>query len=266
MVNDDATKSLFGFAAVTFFAVACLSGQGADPGHYVSPWKTPWTYEGTRGASHWSELDTAYAVCNQGITQSPIDIQETEVADLPPLRFENRRARLTHVINNGHTIRVNYYAPGSGDFLTVGSVRYQLVQFHFHRPSEELVRGRSFPMVTHLLYQTASGQVVGVAVLLVAGHANATVQQVWDHMPTHEGQEDVSGVDLDLAGLLPSDRGYYTYEGSVSAPPCTEGVTWFVLLTPVEVSPEQIAAFAALYPNDARPVQPLNGRVVKESR
>jgi len=103
-------------------------------------------------------------------------------------------------------------------------------------------------------------------VLLVAGRANSTMQRVWDHMPIHEGQQDVSGVDLDPAGLLPSDLGYYTYEGSVTAPPCTEGVTWFVLRTPVEISAPQIAAFAVLYSNDARPVQPLHGRIVKESR
>jgi carbonic anhydrase len=265
-VINETTNALCGVAAATFFIANCLSAQGVDPGHYVSPWKTPWTYEGMRGADHWSVLDTAYAACNRGTAQSPVDIQHPEMADLPPLRFENHSAPLTHVINNGHTIRVNYYAPGSGDFLTVGSARYQLIQFHFHRPSEELVRGQSYPMVAHLMYQTTRGQAAGVAVLLVAGRANSTVQRVWDRMPIHEGQEDVSRVDLDPAGLLPSDLGYYTYEGSVTAPPCTEGVTWYVLKAPAELSQAQIAAFARLYPMNARPVQALNDRVVRETR
>lgn len=265
MINET-SKVLCGLAAATCFTATCLFAQGADPGHYVSPWKTPWTYEGMRGPDHWSALDTAYAACNRGTAQSPIDIQHPQMADLPPLHFANRSAPVTHVINNGHTIRVNYYTPGSGDFLWVGSTRYELLQFHFHHPSEDLVRGKSYPMVAHLMYQSPSGLAAAVAVLLVAGSANSTVQQVWDHMPTHEGQADVTGVDLDPAGLLPSDLGYYTYEGSVTAPPCTEGMTWFVLRTPVEISAAQIAAFAVLYPNNARPVQPLHGRIVKESR
>jgi carbonic anhydrase len=258
-------RMLLGLGLMPLFARQGRA-QGADPGHYVSPWKTPWAYQGPRGPTHWSQLDTAYAVCNRGTAQSPIDITHSDVIDLPALEFKNRSGPLTHVINNGYTIRVNYYAPGSGDFLTVGNTRYQLIQFHFHRPAEELVHGRSYAMVAHLMYQSASGRIAAVAVFLTAGRANPTVQSLWDHMPAHEGQVDVSSVDLDPGGLLPSNRGYYVYEGSVSAPPCTEGVTWFVLRTPVEVSAEQIAAFAALYPNDARPIQPLSGRIVKESR
>jgi len=243
-----------------------VSAQGADPGHYVSPWKTPWTYEGVRGADHWSDLDPAYAACNRGKAQSPIDIQRTEQADLPRLRFESKSSPLTHVTNNGHTIRVNYYAPGSGNFLVVGTRRYQLTQFHFHRPSEESIHGKLYPMVAHLMYESDSGQVAGVAVLLQAGRANSMVQTVWDHMPKTEGQEEVRGIEVNPEDLLPYDLRYYTYEGSVTAPPCSEGVTWFVLKTPVEISQAQIDAFATLYPHNVRPVQPLNGRTVKESR
>jgi carbonic anhydrase len=249
-----------------FVIPAGLRAQGADPGRYVSPWKTRWDYDGPRGADHWSELDPAYAACNTGKAQSPIDIDQTQKGDLPPLRFENRSGPLKYVINNGYTIRVNYYAPGSGDYLLVGDRRYQLTQFHFHRPSEESVHGKFSDMVAHLMYQTVDGQVAGVAVLLQAGGTNATVQQVWDHMPKTEGQVPVAGVDLNPSGLLPHDGSYYTYAGSGTAPPCTEGVTWFVLKTPLTISPEQIKAFSALFPHDVRPVQPLNGRIVKESQ
>jgi carbonic anhydrase len=240
------------------------SAQNAEHDHYVSPWKTPWTYE---QAAHWSELDPDYAACNAGKQQSPIDIQQTEKSPLPALRFEYTSAPLKYVINNGHTIRVDYHdAPQSGSFLIVGDQRYQLTQFHFHRPSEEYLHGKPSDMVLHLMHKSAEGKVAGVAVLLKSGAANATVQQLWEHMPATEGQQAVSGVDLNPAAMLPRATGYYTYTGSQTAPPCSEGVTWFVLKTPVEISAAQITAFATLYPHDVRPVQPLNGRVVKESQ
>jgi carbonic anhydrase len=241
-------------------------------------WKTPWAYEGPRGAEHWSELDPAYAACNTGKEQSPIDIQNAERADLPALRFDSKSGPLQYLLNNGYTIRVNYHdAPGTGNFLTVGDQRYQLTQFHFHRPSEEYIHGKAYDMVAHLMYKDSDGKVVGVAVLLQAGKANPTIQKIWDHMPKTESkvlsdfsheEQAVPGVDINPAGLLPSDTdtSYYMYMGSVTAPPCTEGVAWFVLKTPVEISAEQISAFAILYPHDVRPIQPLNGRVVKESR
>ena len=172
------------------------------------------------------------------------------------------------MINNGYTIRVNYHdAPGSGNFLIVGDKRYQLTQFHFHRPSEEYIHGKPYDMVVHLMHQASDGKVAAVAVLLKAGSANATIQQLWDHMPKTEGkEEEIAGVEVNPAGLLPHGTAYYTYLGSLTAPPCTEGVTWFVLKSPVEISAEEIGAFAKLYPHDVRPVQPLHGRVVKETQ
>jgi carbonic anhydrase len=231
-------------------------------------WKTPWSYEGARGAEHWSELDPEYAVCNAGKEQSPIDIRNPQKADLSSLRFEYKNGPLKYLINNGYTIRVNYHdAPGSGNFLIVGNKRYQLTQFHFHRPSEEYIHGKPYDMVLHLMHQSSDGEVVGVAVLLKTGSANPTVQQIWDHMPMSKGKEqDIPGVDINPADLLPGDAAYYMYQGSLTAPPCTEHVTWFVLKTPLDISAEQIDAFAKLYPHDVRPLQPLNGRVVKESQ
>lgn len=239
-------------------------GPAQDAEHYVSPWKTPWTYE---QAAHWSQLDPAYALCNAGKEQSPIDIRNVQKAALPTLRFEYRSSRLEHVVNNGHTIRVNYHdAPGAGNLLIVGDKHYQLTQFHFHRPSEEYVDGKPFAMEVHLMHQANDGSAAGVTVFLKAGTANSTVQKIWMHMPKSEGQEAVSGVDINPADLLPHDLSYYLYMGSQTAPPCNEGVTWFVLKTPIELSAEQIEAFARLYPHDVRPIQPLNGRVVKGSQ
>jgi carbonic anhydrase len=229
-------------------------------------WKTPWSYEGATGPEHWGALDPAYAACNAGEEQSPIDIQLTTKGKLPALRFDYHGGPLKYLINNGKTVRVNYHGPDNDNFLFVGEERYQLTQFHFHRPSEESIHGKAFAMVAHFMHESREGKVAGVAALFESGSANDTVQQIWDHMPLVEGKEqEILGVSVNPAGLLPHDLGYYTYEGSLTAPPCTEGVTWFVLKSRVEISSAQVAAFARLYPHDVRPVQPLNGRVVRES-
>ena len=239
-----------------------------EPGGPRAQWKTTWGYEGSKGPEHWGDLDPAYAACRDGKEQSPIDIRDTEKAALPALRFEYQSGPLRYLINNGKTVRVNYHdAPGEGSFLIVGERRYQLTQFHFHRPSEEYIHGKPYEMVAHLMHQADDGRIAGVVVLLKAGKANTTVQQIWEHMPTTEGQEEeIPGVQVNPAGLLPRDFAYYRYRGSLTAPPCTEGVIWFVLKTPAEISAEQITAFAALYPHDVRPPQPLNGRIVEESQ
>jgi len=241
--------------------------QPAEESHYAPQWRTPWSYAaGPRGPEHWGELDPQYATCGHGKAQSPIDIRDAQRADLPPLRFEYHRRAVGYLTNNGAAIRVNYHdAPGSGDFLQVGTRRYQLTQFHFHRPSEETIAGKRYAMVLHLMHRADDGEVAGVAVLLTAGRPNAALALLWQHMPSSEGQVAVPGLELDLRQLLPQQRGYYTYLGSQTAPPCNEGVRWFVLKNPLEVSAQQIAAYAQLFPHDARPLQPRNGRSIQVS-
>jgi carbonic anhydrase len=240
----------------------------AAPARARAQWRTHWTYDGPAGSAHWGDLDPEYAACKEGRAQSPVDIRDVEKADLPAIRFEYGSGPLRYLINNGYTIRVNYHdAPGTGNFLVMGGRRYQLTQFHFHRPSEELIDGKVYPMVVHLMHRAGDGAILGVAVLVRLGRANATVQRIWDHMLAAAGKEEtIPGVEVDPSGLLPADHSYYIYPGSLTAPPCTEGVTWLVLKTPVDIAAEQVAAFARLYPHDVRPIQPLNGRVVKESR
>jgi carbonic anhydrase len=254
-------KSWITFALLFLVMVLAPAGSRAQ-------WKTHWTYEGATGTEHWSELDPDYAACKLGKEQSPIDIRNAEKVELPTLRFEYKSGPLKYLINNGYTIRVNYHdAPDSGNFLLVGDKRYQLTQFHFHHPSEEYIHGKPYEMEVHLMHQASDGKVAGVTVFLKAGGANTTIQRIWEHMPMTEGKEkDIAGVEVNPAGLLPNNVAYYAYTGSLTAPPCTEGVTWFVLKTPVEISAEEINAFAKLYPHDVRPLQPLNGRVVKESQ
>jgi carbonic anhydrase len=228
-------------------------------------WRTPWSYQrGENGPEHWARLDPAYTTCATGRKQSPIDIRETVKRKLPALRFAFRNGPV-NIINNGYAVRVDYTA-GSGDSLTVSGKSYELTQFHFHHPGEEHINGSSYDMVLHLMYQSRAGEIVGVAVPLKRGKANDAIARLWSHMPRMAGKYHViPDFTIDPAGMLPNLLGYYRYDGSVSAPPCNEPVTWFVLKTPVEMSAEEIGAYATLFPHDVRPIQPMNGRIVLES-
>lgn len=222
-----------------------------------------WGYEGSEGPDHWAQLDKSFSACQQGHHQSPIDIRTSKTADLPAIQFAYLPTPL-HVVNNGHTIQANY-APGS--FITVGDKRYQLIQFHFHHPSEERINGKGFAMVAHLVHKAADGALAVVAVLLEPGAANPMLASIWQHLPAHEGPEEkLDNLQIDVTGLLPQDRAYYTFTGSLTTPPCTENVTWFVLKTPVRISQRQADSFGKIYPRDARPSQPLYGREVLKSK
>lgn len=232
-----------------------LLAQDHKPSH--------WSYSGTEGPSHWGELAPAFATCKRGHEQSPIDIRAPQKTDLPAIQF-NYKPSVLRIIDNGHTIMINY-APGS--FIRVGDQQYELKQFHFHKPSEESINGKSFDMVAHLVHADANGKLAVVAVLLKAGEENALVRELWRHLPPEKEKEQVAeGTMVDAANLLPADTGYYTFEGSLTTPPCSEGVRWFVLKHPVTVSASEVAQFGKRYQHNARPTQPLNGRVVQESK
>src|SRR5262245_23665114 len=202
-----------------------------------------WSYGGNDGPDHWADPDKAFSTCQLGHHQSPIDIRAPKPADLPPIQFAYKRTPL-HIVNNGHTIQVNY-APGS--FITIGDKRYQLTQFHFHHPSEERIDGKGFEMVAHLVHASAAGALAVVAVLLDPGAATPVIASLWQHLPTHEGPEQkLDDVQIDATGLLPQDRGYYTFAGSLTTPPCTEDVTWVVLKTPKRISQDQANAFGKI--------------------
>ena len=221
-----------------------------------------WSYGGSTGPGHWGDLESDYAVCKTGTLQSPIDIHKADRTNLPTLEFDYHDVPLT-IVNNGHTIQVDY-APGS--FVRVDGRQYQLVQFHFHHPSEEKVDGHAYDMVAHLVHKDAEGHLAVVAVLLAKGQANPLVQTLWDHVPRQVAHEDtLPDLRVNAADLLPKHLGYFEFDGSLTTPPCTEGVRWIVLRESQAISPSEIAAFANLYHNNARPTQPSNGRVVKES-
>src|SRR5262245_24643395 len=243
-------------------AALCAAAAAADT-HESGQAPHDWGYSGAHDPSHWGAMSPEYAACSEGKQQSPIDIRHEVPADLSPITFDYHPSPL-EIIDNGHTVQVNY---GSGSGITVDGKRYELVQFHFHEPSEEHVHGHAYPMELHLVHKNADGRLAVVAVLLKEGKPNPTIETLWSHLPSEKGKaQAVAQVSVDASALLPAERGYYTYTGSLTTPPCSEGVTWLVFRTPVEVSREQVARFGRLYPNDARPVQPLNGRTVKVSR
>ena len=220
-----------------------------------------WTYAGPTGAANWARLSPEYAQCAQGKRQSPIDIKDGVRVQLEGVKFDYKPSALK-VTNNGHTIQVGY-DPGST--INVAGVTYELVQFHFHRPAEERVNGRPFDMVVHLVHKSKDGQLAVVAVLMMPGDENAFIKTVWNHLPLDVGLDEApTGVNIDMNQLLPKLRGYYTYVGSLTTPPCTEGVRWIVLRTPVQVSRTQISTFGRLYEMNARPIQPAHSRLIKE--
>jgi len=223
-----------------------------------------WSYEGEGGPANWAKLRADYVTCAAGRRQSPIDIREAIKVDLEPIQFDYKPSRF-NVVDNGHTVQVNV---AEGNSIRIMERQYQLVQFHFHRPSEERIGGRAFDMVIHLVHKDDDGKLAVIAVLLEKGAEHPLIQTIWNNMPLEPGQDVMPSLVIDPNQLLPAPerRAYYTYMGSLTTPPCTEDVLWMVFKQPVQVSPQQVSIFSRLYSNNARPVQATNGRLLKENR
>jgi carbonic anhydrase len=221
-----------------------------------------WAYDGAGAPENWAKLDPKNKLCASGERQSPIDIKDGIKVDLEPIKFSYRPSNF-RVIDNGHTVQVSV-----GDSaITITGKTYELVQFHFHRPSEEKVNGQRFDMVAHLVHKADDGQLAVVAVLLERGSEHPFIQSVWNYMPLEKNVPvEPPNVVINPADLLPASRNYFTYMGSLTTPPCSEGVLWLVMKQPVQVSIEQINIFSRLYRNNARPIQSTAGRLIKEGR
>ena len=227
-----------------------------------------WGYEGEAGPAHWGTLNVEWSPCGTGQNQSPIDIHETAKADLPGLSTDFQPASLKiihneHIadgINNGHTIQINYTG---GDIATVGDEQFQLLQYHFHSPSEHTVNGEHYPMEMHMVHKSDAGHLAVVGVFIAEGAHNAAFDPIWSNLPATKGAEThLENVMVDVDQLLPANTTSYRYDGSLTTPPCSEGVKWIVMTTPIELSAEQIAAFRGIIHGNNRPTQPLNGRQV----
>jgi carbonic anhydrase len=243
-------------------AVGCFAAQGycgiVKKGKPVS-----FGYTGRVAPEFWGGLKSDYGLCDSGRSQSPIDVVTADVvvdASLPNVQTNYRDVNAV-LINNGHTLEVEYH---NGSKVTFGGEEYELLQFHFHSLSEHLVNGQAADMEVHLVHRHANGQLLVVGAFINVGAENALLAKFWNQFPTNKGKVDTK-ISINAANLLPSDLSYYTYQGSLTTPPCSEIVTWVVLKTPIEMSQSQLDVFANVVGNNARTVQDLNGRDVRSA-
>jgi carbonic anhydrase len=220
-----------------------------------------WSYAGEAGPQAWGGLKPEFGMCATGQRQSPIDIREGISVDLEPVQFNYQPTGFS-VIDNGHTVQVNLQP---GNSIEVGGKRFDLLQFHFHRPSEERIDGRQFDLSVHLVHKDPEGRLAVVGVVVQRGSVQPILQMVWNNLPLEKNQDMRARGMLDPTHMLPADRRYYTYMGSLTTPPCSEGVQWVVMRQPVAATPEQIELFARLYPFNARPIQSAAGRRILQS-
>ncbi len=236
-------------------AVIVLAGGAVYAGEHAH-----WGYSGDTGPAHWGDLDESFIMCALGKNQSPINLTGFVEAELEAIKFDyNATAQM--IRNNGHTVQV---IVSEGDSLVIDGKTFELKQFHFHAPSENRINGKSFPLEAHLCHLDEEGNLTVIAVLFEEGGANPALKALWSHMPEKVGEEhSLADVKLNPMSLLPKNKDYYRFNGSLTTPPCTEGVRWLVMKNPVTVSEKQVEAFEHVmhHPNN-RPLQPLNARVV----
>ena len=239
---------------ITLMLISCnsLQAAGSDP---------HWSYEGDEGPEHWAEISAKYAMCRDGKNQSPVNLIADYHVGLPELVFEYHGTPI-HETNNGHTILLKV----SGDnYLNVPEKkwRFKLLQGHFHSPSEHTINGESFPMEIHLVHEDEDGRLAVVGVMVEEGEENAMLNRIWSFMPEQVGESTESPLTVFEAGVLPPTRNYFSYDGSLTTPPCSEGVRWIVLRDPLTASAEQIARFKErVGPSTNRPTQPQNARMI----
>jgi carbonic anhydrase len=267
-------RNLLIICLAVFAAVSCsekteqaaeqaATGQPAAEPAVASHEGSHWSYEGESGPASWGTLNPEWLPCGDGKSQSPIDIDQAG-ADDPATTASLQVTHAAHVadgVNNGHTIQINY---SQGDVLTVDGQPFDLVQYHFHSPSEHTVKGQHHPMEMHLVHKSADNRLAVIGVFIAEGVHNAAFDPVWSSLPATKGAEThLENVMVDVNQLLPTSMESYRYDGSLTTPPCSEGVEWIVMTTPIQMSPEQINAFRSIISGNNRPTQPLNGRAVE---
>jgi len=221
-----------------------------------------WTYEGPTGADRWGQLHTDFEVCERGIMQSPVDLGKANATGDVEVSLNWQPGALT-MLNNGHTVQVNF---AEGSTMMSGGKTFNLIQVHFHTPSEHTVDGEHYPLTGHFVHASDEGELAVLGVMYTAGTAHSEMQKLVDAAPAEMADAMlVDGVTVDPNMLLPvndGEIGVYRYMGSLTTPPCSEGVNWHVVPEPVEVSADQIAAMEGIMGMNARPVQLLNGRLL----
>lgn len=218
-----------------------------------------WGYGGATNPTHWGEITRDFATCELGADQSPIDIRGAVKGKPMQIAFNYKSSPLS-VVNNGHSIQVT---PAPGSTISIEDSEYALLQFHFHTPSEHQIAGKAAPMELHFVHRNAAGKLAVVGVMMNEGKAHPSIAQIWNAIPPTGQTNTISNSSIDASKLLPSSKSYYNYAGSLTTPPCSEGVNWYILTAPITVSSAQIGEFAKLYPVNARPLQPTHTRRIE---
>lgn len=243
-------------------------GEHVDEAENDSLGKVYWGYAGDVGPEHWADLSPEFALCREGVEQSPIDL--TGAVPIEDVGIERRlgtevltfeqRARVMDLVDNGHTIQVTTDVPMA---LDLGDTRYELVQFHFHAPSEHTIDGEHAPLEVHFVHTSASGELAVIGVLIEEGEHDALAEPIIAALPDGPGDERrVENLDLDMNDLRPLPKRYYRYRGSLTTPPCSEGVEWIVMAEKRQISSEQMATIVSHLHDNNRPVQPLGARTI----
>ncbi len=230
----------------------------------VSAWagasgKAHWEYSGHEGPEHWGALSVDYSVCATGKNQTPINITNAIEADLPTIELSYKAVPLD-IINNGHTVQVNYAA---GSTIMVGGHSFDLLQFHFHTPSENHIDAKSYPMEAHLVHKDKNGALGVIGVMFEDGTENSFLAKFWEKLPekAHAHVTD-DAIQLNVAEMLPKKQEYYRFNGSLTTPPCSEGVYWMVMKEAVSISQDQKVKIHKIMGDNNRPIQPLNARLL----
>jgi carbonic anhydrase len=220
-----------------------------------------WDYSGHEGPEHWGDLAPDFSLCKTGKAQTPIDIVSRVDTDLPRIAFHYRPGG-HHEVHNGHTIQVDY---DEGSSIRLDGRDYRLKQFHFHAPSENHVDGKEYPMEAHLVHADAEGHLAVIAVMFEEGVENLALAMPWAAMPMRPGRTVPLANKVTAEALLPANHDYYRFDGSLTTPPCTEGVVWLVMKHPVSASRGQLTKFArAMGHANNRPIQAINARAILE--
>lgn len=229
---------------------------GKDASHAAS-----WSYEGKEGPEYWGKLQPEFSTCDTGRNQSPINIDATVVASLKPLKV-SQKFPAKDIANNGYTIQANFK---DGNMLMIDDTAFKMKQVHFHAPSENTIRGKSYPLEAHFVHADAKGNLAVIGVVFKIGSANVGLEKLWKQLPNETGTPTTLKARVLASEMIPEDKNYYRFSGSLTTPPCSEGVRWLVMKTPITASKAQIDAFErAMRHHNNRPIQPLNGRVIVE--
>jgi carbonic anhydrase len=242
---------------ITLFFALIIASQFT----YAAPTTgAPWGYQGDIGPQNWGKLDTDYQQCSLGKAQSPINISQTQVSKANSLFIHYPKSNAEY--NDGRALQIDFPATAP-EFIKVADKQYRLIQFHIHMPGENYINNKQFPLEIHFVNQSATGDLAVLGVMYKVGKYNAALQQFLDQLPSKQEVTQHKKLTVIADALLPSDKRYYTFNGSLTTPPCSEGVTWFVFAEPVAASKTQLQQLKNLLVIDnARPIQPLNGRAI----